>query len=136
SCRYKKREYCAQHAPNGIVDVKNRKCRTQGCRKGRRLEWQVQQRRSTVHSTPDYNSVSKVQGQRGWPTPLEGKHWQRNSSGAKHSTVHPPPTKTSQPSGVSPDSHKRVRHPDVTSTMSKRAIARKSTAEAVTMPDI
>ena len=46
---------------------------------------------------------------------------------------HTPPTKTSQPSGVSPDSHKRVRHPDV--TMSKRAIARKSAARAVTMPD-
>ena len=26
-------EYCAQHAPKGKVDVKNRKCRTEGCRK-------------------------------------------------------------------------------------------------------
>ena len=31
SCRYKKKEYCAKHAPNGMVNVKSRKCRTQGC---------------------------------------------------------------------------------------------------------
>ena len=27
-------EYCAQHAPDGMVDVKRRKCRTEGCGKG------------------------------------------------------------------------------------------------------
>ena len=27
-------EYCAHHAPGGIADVRNRKCRTQGCGKG------------------------------------------------------------------------------------------------------
>ncbi|CAN0472959.1 unnamed protein product, partial [Ascophyllum nodosum] len=57
-------------------------------------------------------------------------------SGAKHLTVLLPPTKTSHPSGVSRDSRKRVRHPEITSTTSKRAVPRESTAGAVTMPDI
>ena len=57
-------------------------------------------------------------------------------SGAKHTTIHPPPTKSSQPSGVSRDSRKRVRHSEITSTASKRAVARESTAGAVTVPDI
>ncbi|CAN0207706.1 unnamed protein product [Ascophyllum nodosum] len=26
-------EYCAQHAPDGMIDVRNRKCRTKGCGK-------------------------------------------------------------------------------------------------------
>ena len=26
-------EYCAQHAPEGMADVKNRKCRIEGCGK-------------------------------------------------------------------------------------------------------
>ena len=31
SCRYKKKEYCAQQAPDGIVNVKRRKFKTQVC---------------------------------------------------------------------------------------------------------
>ena len=27
-------EYCAQHAPEGMVDVCSKKCRTKGCAKG------------------------------------------------------------------------------------------------------
>ncbi|CAN0097843.1 unnamed protein product [Ascophyllum nodosum] len=27
-------EYCAQHAPDGMVNVKNKKCKTKGCRRG------------------------------------------------------------------------------------------------------
>ncbi|CAN0420932.1 unnamed protein product, partial [Ascophyllum nodosum] len=45
-------------------------------------------------------------------------------------------TKSSQPSGVSRDSRKRVRHSEITSTASKRAVAQESTAGAVTVPDI
>ncbi|CAN0363554.1 unnamed protein product, partial [Ascophyllum nodosum] len=59
-------------------------------------------------------------------------------SGAKHITVHPPPTETSQPPGVSRDSYKRVRYPEITSTTSKRAVApaRESIAGAGTLPDV
>ena len=134
----KKREYCAQHAPNGMVDVKNKKCRTQGCGKGPSfgVAGTTTAEYCAQHARLQFD-VEKYRDREVGP-----HHFWKESignaipSGAKHTTVHPPPTKTSQPSGVSPDSHKRVRHPDVTSTMSKRAIARKSTAEAVTMPDI
>ena len=169
-------EYCAQHAPDGMVDVKSRKCRTQGCRKGplfgvtgaKTTEYCAQhapdgmvdvcsrkcrtescgKRRSfgvAITKTGQY-CAQRARLQLGVEKYRErevGPHhsWKETipnaiPSGAKHSTVHPPSTKTNQPSGASRDSHKRVRHPDVTSTMSKRAIARKSTAGAVTMPDI
>ncbi|CAN0228026.1 unnamed protein product, partial [Ascophyllum nodosum] len=29
----KTKEYCSQHAPDGMVDIKSRKCRTKGCGK-------------------------------------------------------------------------------------------------------
>ena len=203
-------EYCAQHAPYGMVDVCRIKCRTENCgkepsfgvakgvlcaartgRDGQRQEKKVQNprlRKGAVVRSGRYKNggvlctactgrdgrhqEQKVQNPRlrkgaiVWrgrynnggvlctarQTTIRcrkeqdrevGPHhfWKETignaiPSGAKHTTVHPLPTKTSQTSGVSPDSHKRVRHPDVTSTMSKRAIARKSTAGAVTMPDI
>ena len=52
---------------------------------------------------------------------------------ATHTTIYSPP-KTSQPSGVCWDSRKRVRHPETTSTGSKRAAAREPSAEVVTVP--
>ncbi|CAN0173260.1 unnamed protein product, partial [Ascophyllum nodosum] len=55
---------------------------------------------------------------------------------AKHTSVRPPPSKTSQPSNASRDSLKRVRHVEITSTGSKRVVAREPTAGVVTMPDI
>ena len=131
-------EYCTQHAPEEMIDINSRKCRTQGCEKG--PSFGVAGTTTAEYSTQRARLQFGVEKYRDREV---GPHhfWKESTgnaipSGAKHSTVHPPPTKTSQPSGVSPDSHKRVRHPDVTSTMSKRAIARKSTAEAVTMPDI
>ena len=54
---------------------------------------------------------------------------------AKHTSVCPP-LKTSQPPGASRDSRKRVRHPEITSTALKRAVAREPTAGVVTMSDI
>ena len=121
-----------------MVDVKSRNCRTQGCGKGPSFG-------AAGTTTAEY-CAQRAKPQFGVETYRDGEvgplHFWKETignaipSGAKHTTVHPPPTKTSQPSGVSPDCHKRVRHPDVASTMSKRAIARKSTAGAVTMPDI
>ncbi|CAN0316686.1 unnamed protein product [Ascophyllum nodosum] len=34
-------EYCAQHAPDGVVDVKRRKCKIEGCCKIPPIGWQV-----------------------------------------------------------------------------------------------
>ena len=131
-------EYCAQHAPDEMVDIKSKKCRTQGCGKGPSFgmagtttaEYCAQ--RARLQFGVEKNRDREVGPHHFWKETIGNAI----PSGAKHTTVHPLPTKTSQTSGVSPDSHKRVRHPDVTSTMSKRAIARKSTAGAVTMPDI
>ena len=121
-----------------MVDIKSRKCRTQGCEKGplfgvagtATAEYCAQ--RARLQFGVEKYRDREVGSHHFWKESIGNA----TLSGAKHSTVHPPPTNTSQPSGVSPDSHKRVRHPDVTSTMSKRAIARKSTAEAVTMSNI
>ena len=131
-------EYCAQHAPDEMVDIKSRKCRTQGCGKGPSfgVVGTTTAEYCSQHAKLQFG-VEKYRDREVGPLHF----WKKTignaiPSGAKHTTVHPPPTKTSQPSGVSPDSHKRVRRPDVASTMSKRAIARKSTAGAVTMPDI
>ena len=51
SCRYKKKGVlCAARTEPKVAE------------RGRRLEWQAQQRRTTVHSAPDYKSVSKNTG--------------------------------------------------------------------------
>ena len=134
----KKRECCAQHAPNRMVDVSSGKPRTEDC--GKRPSFGVANTRTTEYCAQRARLQFGVEKYRDREV---GPHhaWKKTignliPSGAKHTTVHPPPTKISQPSGVSRDSHKRVRHPDVTSTMSKRAILRESTAGAVTMPDV
>ena len=108
-----------------------------GAARNRHPEWPAQDRRSTVHSTPDYNAMSK-DSERERLAHYSGKKTIDNvrPSGAKNTTVHPPPTKTSQPSDVCWGSRKRVRHPEITPTASKRAVARESTAGAVTMADI
>ena len=87
----------------------------------------------TAHQTT--MRCRRVQRERGWPTPLRKKKTIANilPSVAKHTSVRPPPTRTSQPSGASRDSRKRVRHPEVTSTASKRAVAREPTAGVVTV---
>ena len=128
-------EYCAQHAPDEMVDIKSRKFGTQGCGKG--PSFGVAGTTTTEYYAQRARLQFRVEKYRDREV---GPHhvWKESignsiPSGAKHTTVHPLPTKTSQPSGVIPDSHKRVRHPAVTSTMSKRAIVRKSTAKAVTM---
>ena len=118
-------EYCAQHAPDEIADIKSRKCRTQGCGKG--PSFGVAGTTTAEYCAQHAELQFRVEKHRDREVgPLH--FWKETignaiPSGAKHTTVHPPPTKTSQPSGVSPDSHKRVRHPDVASTMSKLAIA-------------
>ncbi|CAN0335088.1 unnamed protein product [Ascophyllum nodosum] len=57
-------------------------------------------------------------------------------TGARPTTVHPPHTKTSRSSDGSRGSRKRVRHPEITSTASKRAILREPAGVEGTVPDI
>ena len=57
-------------------------------------------------------------------------------SDGKYTAVHTPSTQASPPSGGSRGSCKRVRHPETTSTASKRAAARELPGGAVTMPEI
>ncbi|CAM9597803.1 unnamed protein product [Ascophyllum nodosum] len=131
-------EYCAQHAPDGMIDIRSRKCRTEGC--GKRSLFRVAGTKTTEYCAQHARIQRGVEGHR--EKEVGPRHSGKETignvvpSGAKHTTVHLPPTKTSRPSGVSRDSRKRVRHQETTSTTSKRAVARESTAGAVTMPDI
>ena len=131
-------EYCAQHPPNGMVNVKSKKCRTEGC--GKKPPSGVASTRSAEYCAQHARLQCDVEGfrEREVGPHYSGKKTIDNvrPSGAKNTTVHPPPTKTSQPSDVCWGSRKRVRHPEITPTASKRAVAQESTAGAVTMADI
>ena len=127
--------YCARDAPDGMVDVKNRKCRTEGC--GKRPSFGVAGTKTAEYCAQHARVQCGVEGFR--EREVGPHHSEKEAiskvvpSGAEHIAVHPPATKTSQPSGVCWSSRKRVRHPETASTASKRAVARESTAGAVTM---
>ncbi|CAM9410453.1 unnamed protein product, partial [Ascophyllum nodosum] len=129
-------EYCAQHHP----DAYSRKRRTRGC--GKIPSFGVANTRTA--GAPLCAQHARQQcGVEGFREKEVGPHHSGKEtisnvilSGAKHPNVSPPPTKTSQPSIVKRNSCKRVRHPEITPTASKRAVAQGSTAGAVTMPDI
>ena len=127
-------EYCAQHAPEGMVDAKSKKCRTQRCSK--KTSFGVADARTAEYRAQHTKPQCGVEGlrEREVDPHHSGKETIANviPSVAKHTSVRPPPTKTSQPSGASRDSRKRVRHVEITSTASKRD----PTAGVVTMPDI
>ena len=142
----KSAKYCAQHAPEGMVDVKSRKCRTEGC--GKRPFFGVADTKTGEYCSQHaqggmVNVKSRLQrGVEGFREREVGPHHSGKESianvilsFAKHTSVCPPP-KTSQLLSASRDSRKRVRHPEITSTASKRAVAREPTAGVVTMPDI
>ena len=44
-------KYCAQHAPDGMVDVISRTCKTKAAARNHRSELEVRKLWSTVHST-------------------------------------------------------------------------------------
>ncbi|CAN0382768.1 unnamed protein product [Ascophyllum nodosum] len=133
-------QYCAQHAPDGMVNVYSRKYRTEGC--GKKPSFGVAGTKMAEYC------IQHVRLQYGVKGNVSRHHSEKETidnvipSGAKQTTVHPPPTKTSQlsgvrqPSGISRDSRKRVRHGEAASPASKRAVARESTAGAVTVPDM
>ena len=131
-------EYCAQHAPELMIDAKNRKCRTEGC--GKKPPSEVANKRSTEYCAQHARLQCDVEGfrEREVNPHYSGKKTIDNviPSGAKNTTAHPPATKTIQPSGVCWGSRKRVRHPEIAPTASKRGVARESIAGAVTMVDV
>ena len=120
-------EYCAQHAS----DVCSRKFRTGGC--GKKPSFEVAATQTAEYCAQHATIQRGVEGyrEREVGPHHSGKETISNviPSGAKHVTVLLPPTKTSHPSGVSRDSRKRVLHPEITSTTSKRAVTRESTLQ-------
>ena len=129
----KKAEYCAQHALDGTVDVKSPKCKTGSCVK---IPSFGVADTKTVKYCAQHTRLQR--GVEGFREREVGPHHSGKKnianvipSVAKHTNVRPPPTKTSQPSGANRDFRKRVRHPETTSTASKRAVAREPT-----VPDI
>ncbi|CAN0199634.1 unnamed protein product [Ascophyllum nodosum] len=126
-------EYCARHSLDGMVQVKYGKCDKKpslGVANTRTAEYRAQHTRLPC-------GVEGLKERKVGPH-HSGKETIANAipSVAIHTSVRPPPTKTSQLSGASRDSRKRVRHQEITSTTSKRAVAREPTAGVVTMPDI
>ena len=130
-------EYCAQHAKGGMVNVYNIKYRTESYDK--KPSFGVPNIRTAEYCAQHARLQCGVEGfrEREVGPHQSGKKTIGNDipSGAKHTTVHLPPTKTSPSLGVSRGSRKRVRHPEIISAASKRAVARESTAGAVTVPD-
>ena len=131
-------ECCLHHAQGGMVNVFNIKCRTREC--GKKPSFRVGNTRTAEyclqHARLQFGAERFREREVGPHNAGKETIGDVIPTGAKHTTIHPPPTKSSQPSGVSRDSRKRVRHSEITSTASKRAVARESTAGAVTVPDI
>ena len=138
SCRY---ENCgvlcsARTGRDGMVDVKGRKCRTEGC--GRKTSFGVGKARTAKYRAHHARLKCGVEGYKeGEVDPHNfGKETIGNilPNGPKHQTVHP--HATSPPSEGSQGSRKRVRYPEITSTASMRPISRESAGGAGTMQDI
>ena len=133
----KTREYCTQHAPDGMVDVKSRKCRTRGC--GTKPSFGVGNTRTAEFCAQHASLKCGVGGYRegGFDPHHSGKETIGNirPNGVKCQTVHPP-ANSSPPSEGSQGSRKRERYPEVTSTASMRPISRESAGGAGTMQDI
>ena len=131
-------EYCARHSLDGMVQVKSRKCRSKQC--GKKPSDGMADTRTAEYRAQNTRPQCDVEGfrERKLGPHHSGKETIANvlPSVTKHTIVRPPPTKTSQPSGVSRDSRKRVRTLEITSTASKRAVAREPTAGVLSMPDI
>ena len=149
-------EYCAQYAPDRMVDVKPRKRKAEGW--GKRpsfgvagtttVEYCAQYAPDGIVDVKPRNPRSQSQVRQQWSTPhstlrtgwstwyAKRKSLVTYPSGATVTTFQPPPTHASPPSDASRGSRKRVRRPENTCTYSKRVVARQSTGGAVTMPDI
>ena len=117
---YGKRSLFAHPAP----DVYIRKCRTGDC--DQKPSFGVAGTKTAEYCAQHARIQRGVEGysEREFGPRHSGKETIGNviPSGAKGTTVHPPPHKKSHPSGVSRDSCKRVRHPEITSTTSKRDV--------------
>ena len=132
-------EHCARHSLDGMVQVKNRKCRTK--RGDKKPSFGVANTRTAEYRAQHTRLQCGVEGFREREV---GPHHSGKEtiiadvipSVAIHTSVRPPPTKTSQLLGASRDSRKRVRHRGITSTASKRAVAGEPTAGDVTIQDI
>ena len=154
-------EYCVQHALDGMVNIKSGTCRADVYGKRSLFAQHApdvyirKYRTGDCGKKPSFGVVGSKTAYCAQHARIQGgvegcreREFGPHHSGKKNignvipseakgtTTVYPPPNKKSHPPGVSRDSRKRVRHPEITSTTSKRADAQQSTAGAVTMPDI
>ncbi|CAN0367814.1 unnamed protein product [Ascophyllum nodosum] len=137
SGRYENCGVLCSHAPDGMVDVNSRKCRTRGC--GRKPSFGVGNTRTAEFCAQHAILKCGVGGYREGEVDLHnsGKETIGNirPNGVKCQTVHSP-ANTSPPSEGSQGSRKRERCPEVTSSASMRPISRESVGGAGTMQDI
>ena len=128
-------QYCAQHAKNGMIYVKRSKCRTKGCGKG--PSFGVAGTRTAEYCAHNIRPRCDVEGYMRRET---GSHHfgEQTIGNASQSDVKRKisPCQASPLSGGIEGACKRVRHLDIASTPLKRAGARGSAAQAVTMPGI
>ena len=129
-------EYCAQHAPDGMVNVYSKKCRTEG--RGKKPSFCVTNTRTAEYCAQHARLKCGVEGcMEGEVDPHHsGKDIIGNMlpNGAKYESVHPPATTSPQSEGGQ-GSRKRVRHPEFTSTASMRPIPRESAGGAGIIQD-
>ena len=130
-------EYCAQDAPDGMVNINGReKCRIEGC--SNRLSFGVTGIRETAYCIQHTRPRCGFEGhnrQEIGPHSSD-KEAIGGASGAKRKTAPPFFAHASPPSDIIGGSRKRVRHLDITSTVSERVALRESAAGAVTIPKI
>ncbi|CAN0199030.1 unnamed protein product [Ascophyllum nodosum] len=121
-----------------MVDACSRNGATGGC--GKKLSFGVANKRTVEYHAQNTRLRWGVEGYR--EREVSPQHYGKETIGdvirscGKHTDVHPLLTQASPPSSGSRGSRKRARHSEIASTASKRAIARESTGETVTMPDI
>ncbi|CAN0369670.1 unnamed protein product, partial [Ascophyllum nodosum] len=137
-------EYCAQHAPDRVVNVSSRKCRTEGCDKlssfgvagtktaeycaQHALDAMVNVRRRWTFSSGEHRGRET-----GPPHHTEETTVNSSPSSVKRKTVYSTPDFASAPSDGSGDYHKQARQLDIVSAASSRAVAGESAARLVTM---
>ena len=114
-------ENCAPLAPNDMIDACSRNSTTGGC--GKQPSFGVANTRTSEYCAENTRIKCGVKGYR--EREVDPYHCGKEIIG----------NVISPPSGGSRGSRKRARHPEVTFSASKRAVA-DSTAGAVTMPDI
>ncbi|CAN0479238.1 unnamed protein product [Ascophyllum nodosum] len=131
-------EVCANHAPDGMVNVEDSLCRVEDS--GMITAFGVEGTKTTEYCAQHNWPRCGVEGcrRRGVGPNHSGKGAIGDASpiDSKHKTVHSPPAQASPLSDGSCISCDQVQHPHNVPTALKRAVFLESAAGAVTMPEI